>query len=132
MQELVKVPNGANCATDQVLYHPGSRGIEFALLPWCRQHRIPIMAYSPIGQGGQILRSPALAAVAKRHNATPAQIAIAWGLRHDNVISIPKAVDPAHVRENAAAASITLAAEDLAAIDAAHKPPTRSQPLDIL
>jgi diketogulonate reductase-like aldo/keto reductase len=132
MQELLKAPHGANCATDQVLYHPGSRGIEFALLPWCRQHRIPVMAYSPIGHSGQILRSPALAAVAKRHNATPAQIAIAWGLRHADVISIPKAVDLEHVRENAAAASITLTGEDLAAIDAAHKPPARSQPLDIL
>lgn len=132
MQELLKAPHGVNCATDQVLYHPGSRGVEFALLPWCRQHRIPIMAYSPIGHSGQILRSPALATVAKRHNATPAQIAIAWGLRHADIISIPKAADLEHVRENAAAASITLTKEDLATIDATHKPPVRSQPLDIL
>jgi diketogulonate reductase-like aldo/keto reductase len=93
---------------------------------------MPVMAYSPIGHSGQILRSPALAAVAKRHNATPAQIAIAWGLRHDDIISIPKAADTAHVRENAAVASISLTDEDLAEIDAAHKPPTRNRPLDIL
>ena len=70
--------------------------------------------------------------MAKRHNATPAQIAIAWGLRHADVISIPKAADLEHVRENAAAASIMLTKEDLATIDATHKPPVRSQPLDIL
>ena len=64
---------------------------------------MPVMAYSPVGQGGRLLRSAALAAVAKRHGATPAQVAIAWGLRHPHVISIPKAGDPAHVRENAAA-----------------------------
>ena len=67
-----------NCASNQVLYHPGSRGIEYDLLPWCTEHKIPMMAYSPLGQGGRLLRSKALAAVAKRHNATPAQIAIAW------------------------------------------------------
>ena len=89
------------------------------------------MAYSPVGQGGRLLRSTALAAVAKRHDATPAQIAIAWSMRHDNVISIPKASDPAHVRENAAAGAISLTDEDLAAIDAAHPPPGRKQSLDI-
>jgi len=82
-------------------------------------------------QGGSLLRSKALAAVAKRHNATPAQIAIAWTMRHDNVITIPKASDQQHVRENAACGAIVLTAEDLAAIDAAHSPPGRKQSLDI-
>ena len=130
MQELVRLPGGAQCASNQVLYHVGSRGIEYDLLPWCTEHKIPLMAYSPLGQGGRLLQSKALAAVAKRHNATPAQIAIAWTMRHGNVISIPKASDPAHVRENAAAGAITLSAEDLAAIDAAHPPPGRKQSLD--
>ena len=76
-----------------MLYHAGSRGIEFDLLPWCTEHKIPLMAYSPVGQGGRLLQSKALAAVAKRHNATPAQIAIAWSMRHGNVITIPKASD---------------------------------------
>ncbi len=126
------MPNGGNCAVNQVLYHPDSRGIEFDLLPWCTQHRIPIMAYSPVGQAGRLLRSPALAAVAKRHNATPAQIAIAWGMRHGTVISIPKASTPAHVRENAVAGDIALTEQDLAEIDAQHPPPRRKKSLDIL
>ena len=82
---------GGACATNQVLYHPDSRGIEFDLLPWCAAHRMPVMAYSPVGQGGRLLRSRGAGEVAKRHDATPAQIAIAWGLRHPDVITIPKA-----------------------------------------
>jgi len=132
MQELTRLKEGGACATNQVLYHPDSRGIEYDLLPWCAQHHMPVMAYSPIGQAGRLLRSPALIAVAKRHDATPAQIAIAWGLRHPHVISIPKAVDAAHVRENAAAGEIALTEEDLAAIDAAHPPPKRKQSLGML
>jgi diketogulonate reductase-like aldo/keto reductase len=131
MQELMRLPEGAHCATNQVLYHVGSRGLEYDLLPWSIEHKIPLMAYSPVGQGGRLLQSRALTAVAKRHNATPAQIAIAWTMRHGNVISIPKASDPAHVRENAVAAEIMLSDEDLAVIDAAHPPPARKQSLDI-
>ena len=131
MQQTVRLPGGTHCATNQVLYHIGSRGIEFDLLPWCTEHKIPLMAYSPVGQGGSLLRSKALAAVAKRHDATPAQIAIAWTMRHANVISIPKASDPTHVRQNAAAGAISLTEEDLAAIDAAHPPPRGKQSLDI-
>lgn len=132
MGRLWKLPAGSACATDQVLYNPDTRGIEFDLLPWCKAHDMPVMAYSPVGQGGRLLRSKALAAVAKRHGATPAQIAIAWTMRSGSVISIPKATDPAHVRENAAAGEITLTAEDLSEIDAAHPPPKKKQGLDIL
>ncbi len=131
MRQVTGLPGGMNCATNQVLYHVGSRGVEYDLLPWCTEHKIPIMAYSPVGQGGRLLQSPALAAVAKRHAASPAQIAIAWTLRHDNVISIPKASDPRHVRENATAGDIVLSGEDLAVIDAQHPPPSRKQSLDI-
>jgi diketogulonate reductase-like aldo/keto reductase len=132
MNEVARLPGGANCSSNQVLYHIGSRGIEHDLLPWCREHRVPVMAYSPVGgQGARLLRSKALVDVAKRHNATPAQIAIAWTIRHGNVISIPKASDPAHVRENAASGSIELAPEDIAAIDGAHPPPAGKQSLDI-
>ncbi len=131
MNELMRLKAGAGCATNQVLYHPDSRGIEYDLLPWCAEHRIPVMAYSPIGQAGRLLRSAALRDVAKRHEATPAQIAIAWGLRHPHMISIPKAVDPAHVRQNAAAGEIVLTEADLAAIDAEHPPPRRKQSLEM-
>ncbi len=132
MQSVHDAPGGRDCATDQVLYHPDSRGIEFDLLPWCARHRMPVMAYSPVGQAGRLLRSRALIEVGKRHNATPAQVAIAWAMRGGNVIAIPKAADPEHVRQNAAAAALKLTSEDLATIDAAHKPPNRREPLGML
>ncbi len=118
--------------TDQVLYNPSVRGIEFDLMPWCAERRIPVMAYSPVGQGGALLKHKALAEVAARHNATPAQIAIAWTLRLPGVISIPKASTPAHVAANAAAAKLELTADDLAIIDAAFPPPRRAQRLEML
>ena len=120
------------CAANQVLYNPGARGIEFDLLPWSRAHGVPIMAYSPVGQGGRLLRDPALRAVAARHGATPAAIAIAWTLRQPGVVSIPKAADASHVRQNAAAAALRLTPEDLAELDAAFPPPRRKQPLEML
>lgn len=132
MGAVWKLPKGSACATDQVLYHPDSRGIEFDLMPWCTAHNMPIMAYSPVGQGGKLLRSKALKAVAERHDATPAQVAIAWSMRSGSVISIPKATDPAHVRENAMAGEIVLTEADLGEIDAAHPPPRKKQGLEIL
>ncbi|MEO3471915.1 aldo/keto reductase [Roseomonas sp. CAU 1739] len=122
----------AECATDQVLYSLEHRGVEFDLLPFCAQRRMPVMAYSPVGQGGRMLRHKALAEVASRHGATPAQIAIAWTLRDGNVISIPKAADPAHVRANAAARDITLTKDDLVTLDAGFTPPVRKRGLAML
>ena len=132
LEELRGVPDGANCATDQVLYNPQARGIEFDLLPWCARHAMPVMAYSPVGQGGALLRAPSLAAIARRHGATPAQVAVAWSLRHPGVIAIPKSADPAHVRENAAAGALKLTEADFAEIDAAFPPPKRKQSLGML
>jgi len=123
----------ARCATDQVLYNLSARGIEFDLLPFCRERGMPVMAYTPLGQAGEMLRDPTLAAIAARHGATPAQIALAWTLRDPGgVIAIPKASSPEHVRENAAAAAIALTPEDLAKLDAAFPPPRRKRPLEIL
>lgn len=132
MEALFATPQGTNCATNQVLYHPDERGIEFDLLPWNRAKKMPVMAYSPLGQAGRLLRSPALKAVAQRHDATPAQIAIAWSLRDGNTISIPKSADPEHLRENVRAAAISLSTADLAEIDRAHKPPARKASLAML
>jgi diketogulonate reductase-like aldo/keto reductase len=115
-----------------VLYNLESRGVEFDLLPFCRRREMPVMAYSPIGQGGRMLRQPALAAVAARHGATPAQVALAWTIRGPGVVSIPKAVDLDHVRENAAAARIRLTPQDLAELDAAFPPPRRKKPLEMI
>jgi diketogulonate reductase-like aldo/keto reductase len=128
MQELRGVPGG----DDQVLYNPQARGIEYDLLPWCARAGMPVMAYSPVGQGGALLRAPAMLAAARRHGTTPAAIAIAWASRHPGVIAIPKAGTEAHVRENAAAAALRLTDEDLTAIDAAFPPPRRKRRLEML
>lgn len=125
-------PALADCATDQVLYNLEHRGPEFDLLPFCARQGMPVMAYSPVGQGGALLRNPALQAVAARLGATPAQVAIAWTLRQPGVVSIPKAADAAHVRLNAAAAALRLGPEDLAALDAGFPPPRRKRSLAML
>jgi diketogulonate reductase-like aldo/keto reductase len=122
----------ADCAADQVLYNLEARGIEYDLLPFCRGRGMPVMAYTPIGQAGAMLRHAALKAVAARHGASPAQVAIAWTLRGGGVISIPKAASEPHVRENARAAEIVLTAEDEAALDAAFPPPKRKRSLAML
>jgi diketogulonate reductase-like aldo/keto reductase len=132
MVALTGEAGGQNCATDQVLYHPGERGPEFDLVPWCRARNMPIMAYSPLGQGGKLLRAAALRRVAQRHGASPAQVALAWCLRDGNTIAIPKSADMAHVQENAAAVQIRLSAEDLAEIDADFPPPRKKQPLAMI
>jgi diketogulonate reductase-like aldo/keto reductase len=111
------------CATNQVLYNLEQRGIEFDLLPWCQRQRLPLMAYCPIGQGGAMLGHPVLKQVAATHGVTPAQVALAWILRQDGVIAIPKAVRPEHVRLNAQAAYVQLQAGDLEALDQAFQAP---------
>jgi diketogulonate reductase-like aldo/keto reductase len=125
-------PALADCAADQVLYNLQARGVEYDLLPFCRRRGMPVMAYSPVGQGGALLRDAALTRVAARHGVTPAQAALAWTLRAPGVISIPKSADPAHVRQNAAARDLRLTAEDLAALDAAFPPPSRKRGLAML
>jgi len=131
MAELAALDAEGRCAANQVLYNLGSRGIEFDLMPWCAGRGVPVMAYTPLGQGG-MLADRALARVAARLGASPAQVAIAWTLRLPGVISIPKAAAAAHVRENRAAADLVLTAEDLAALDAAFPPPDRKRRLEML
>lgn len=131
MAELWGKGNGAACAANQVLYHLGERGIEWDLLPALRSRKVPVMAYSPLGQGG-ILREPALAKVAAKHKATPAQIALAWVLRQPDVIAIPKSASVERTLENAKALEITLDAEDLRLLDTAFPPPGRASPLAML
>ncbi len=132
LEELAEVADLQGCAVNQVLYNPEHRGIEYDLLPFQHTARMPVMAYSPIGQGGGLLRSPALLAVAKRHDASPAQVALAWALRQQGVIAIPKAGTAAHAVENAAALRLSLTAQDLAEIDKAFPPPRRKQPLAMI
>jgi len=122
---------GEACSSNQVLYNLTRRGIEFDLMPLCREHGMPIMAYSPIEQG-RMLRNAELGKVAKAVGATPAQAALAWLLRQDGVIAIPKATNLAHVRENIAALEVKLDDDALAALDRAFAPPTRREPLAML
>jgi diketogulonate reductase-like aldo/keto reductase len=132
MESIAALPAGMRCASNQVLYNPEARGIEFDLMPWCRARKMPVMAYSPLGQAGRLLRSKALLAVGRRHGVSAAQIALAWSLRDGNTVSIPKASSLAHVEENVAAAGIRLSADDLAEIDAAHRPPARKESLGMI
>jgi diketogulonate reductase-like aldo/keto reductase len=131
MKRLVSIPGGKACATNQVLYNLSRRGIEFDLLPWCGQHRIPVMAYSPVEQG-RLLGNNALEQLAQRLGATPAQVALAWVLRQDGVVAIPKAGSVAHVRENRKALDLRLDAEALQALDAAFPAPRKARPLEML
>ena len=130
MEELVAA-GGRACVTDQILYNLTRRGPEHDLLPWLAKHGIPIMAYSPVEQG-RLLADPTLAKVAAAIGATPAQVALAWAMRHDGVIAIPKTGSVAHVRENRAAADLILSDADLAALDAAFPRPRNRRPLEML
>jgi diketogulonate reductase-like aldo/keto reductase len=131
MEELFALPGGDACQINQVLYNLKRRRIEYDLVPWCRAHRIPIMAYSPIEQG-RLLNAAILKGIAERDGTTPAQVALAWLLRQPGTIVIPKATSPAHVRENRAALDLQLTADDLAALDRAFPPPHRKYALEIL
>jgi diketogulonate reductase-like aldo/keto reductase len=131
MIELRGVIGGADVAVDEVLYNLMRRGIEYELMPWCRKRGIPIIAYSPIEQG-RLLGHRELKSVAARHNAKPAQVALAWLLRQDGVVAIPKAAKLVHVRENYAALELRLTRQDLAELDRAFPPPTEALPLAML
>ena len=131
MEELAALPGGDAVATNQVLYNLARRGIEADLIPWARARGVSIMAYSPVEQG-RILRDRALARVAARHGAAPAQVALAWLLRHEDMMVIPKATNAAHVRENRAAVDLALTHADLAELDGAFPAPRGARPLEML
>ncbi len=136
MEEASVGRGGDKIATDQVLYNLAHRGIEWDLIPWCRARRIPIMAYSPVGHRSaeqkRMLGHPNIRTIASRHDATPAQVALAWLLRQPDIVAIPKASRPEHVRENRAALEIELTAGDIKELDKAFPPPDRKIPLEML
>jgi diketogulonate reductase-like aldo/keto reductase len=131
LEELWAVPDGERSATDQILYNVTRRGVEFDLLPWAQERSLPVMAYSPLEQA-RLPASGAIAEVARAHNATPFQVALAFVLRQPHVIAIPKAATIAHVNANHRALELELSHEDLAALDRQFPPPTRKQALEIL
>lgn len=139
MADWWRHPNGMKCQTDQVLYHLGSRGTERHLLPSLQKQGLPLMAYCPLAQGGRLRKhlvsAPAVLDIADRHGVTPQQVLLAWVIREQHgqrsVIAIPKAVDPIHVDDNAAALSLHLDADDLALLDAQWPAPSFRVPLDV-
>src|SRR3954451_4124396 len=131
MREWIGLAGGETVAANQILYNLSRRGPEFELIPWCRERGIPIMAYSPLEQG-RMLNNRTLREIAARDGATAAQVALAWLLRQDGMIVIPKATKLDHVRQNRAAADLLLTEEDIAALDRAFPPPMSPTPLGML
>jgi diketogulonate reductase-like aldo/keto reductase len=131
MAEWVALKGGDTIAADQVLYNLSRRGPEWDLVPWCRERGIAIMAYTPLGQGS-LLRDRTLTEIASRRNATPAQVALAWLLRQQGMIVIPKAARLEHVRDNRGALDVVLTAEDLSALDRAFPPSKGNSALGML
>ena len=123
MERILSLPGGTHCAANQVLYNLKDRGIEYDLIPWSEQHNIPVMAYTPLGEG-RLRNHKTLTEIAHRHDATPTQVMLSWIVRTGNVIAIPKASSIAHVEENAQSLDLSLTEEDLKDIDKAFPAPT--------
>lgn len=136
LSELLAEEKGTDCAANQVLYHLASRGIEYDLLPNCQLRNIPLMAYCPLAQAGRLrhdlMSHPLLNRIAHQKNITVAQLLLAWVIRKEGVIAIPKAGSLQHVKENAAALDLTLTSDELAVINQAFPPPERKMPLDVV
>ncbi len=130
MEELSQITGGSAVAANQVMYNLNRRGIEFALLPWCRSRRILTMAYSPLDQG-RLARCARLRGLAAAHGATPAQLALAWLLRQNSIVAIPKMSRREHIRANRAAADLSLTADELSHLDLAFSAPTKRIPLEM-
>ena len=136
MEELFQIPAGRHCAVNQVLYHLGSRGVEYDLLPWLKEHNVPLMAYCPLAQAGDLrkglLENKVVKQVAKNHEVTEIQILLAFVLHQGNVIAIPRSGKAEHVLQNQKACEIILTDEEYAALDAAYPAPTHKTYLDIV
>jgi diketogulonate reductase-like aldo/keto reductase len=125
MEALFRVPNGDRCATNQVPYSLNNRAIERDLLPWCKHHDMPVMAYSPLGGNNNlVIRDRTLVQIGATCGCSAAAVALAWAVRSGNVIAIPESGVPTHVKENAAALSLTLTPQDLQTLDAAYPGPS--------
>jgi diketogulonate reductase-like aldo/keto reductase len=126
MEDLFHIPQGDRCATNQVIYNIGDRGIERDLLPWCARHGMPVMAYSPLGGlGASLLRDSTLVRIGAAHGCSAAAVALAWAIRSGNVIAIPESGSVAHVKENAVALSLTLTPQEIQTLDAAQPAPRK-------
>lgn len=131
MQELYKLPAGKNCQINQVLYNLSRRGIEWDLLPWCQSMGLPIMAYSPLEQG-RLLKDQRLEDISKEAGMSVAELSIAWTMRFQDVVSIPKASSLKHVEQNINAWNVSLPNSILSTLDKAFEPPMSKKGLDVL
>lgn len=136
MKELLSCPSGDKCSVNQVLYHLGSRGIEYDLLPYLKKENIALMAYCPLGHDKntrrRITEHPVVREVAEKHGITPLQLMLSFTLAEDSICSIPKASSLPHVKENAETLHLTLTEEDLQRLNEAFPAPRKSVPLDML
>lgn len=136
MKELFDCEGGTRCATNQVLYHLGSRGIEHDLLPWMRGQGMPAMAYSPLAQAGALRKGMTdnltVRTLARKYGATPLQILLAWVIKDECMLAIPKASSTEHVAENAGAYEIQMSEEDIQTLDRAFPKPAWKVPLDVI
>jgi diketogulonate reductase-like aldo/keto reductase len=124
MEDLFRVPNGPRCATNQVPYSLNNRRIEHDVLPWCKQHKLPVMAYSPLGgDKNLVVKDRTLAQIGTAHGCSAAAVALAWVIRSGNVIAIPESGSPEHTKENAVALSLALTQEDIQTLEAAFPAP---------
>lgn len=135
MQELWQVPNGQNCVVNEDLYNLETRGIEFSLLPWQREHHIPLIAYSPLGRGPKMgstmMKNEAVIQVAEKRKASPYQILLAWVMQQPDVLAIPKSSSSKHLLSNLRALDIELTTEDLNILEQAYPKPDHKEPLAI-
>ncbi len=135
MEELWSVPDGKNCLVNQVLYHAGSRGIEYSLLPWMMEHDVALMSYCPLAQAGTLKRglmqNQTLEELAKKYEVSVPEILLAWNIRNGHTIAIPRSSRPEHTLSNAHADSIELTEEDLTLIDKAYPAPVHKEYLDM-
>lgn len=136
MEELMQVPNGKNCAVDQVLYHLGSRGAEYALLPWLKERNIPLMAYCPLAQAGNLrndlLNNRTLKQVAAKYGITVMQVLLLFVLHEDHVAAIPRSGRKEHILENCKVMGVELEDLDFKLIEKEYPAPKQKQPLDIV
>jgi diketogulonate reductase-like aldo/keto reductase len=130
-KEWWRAAGGEATATNQLLYNLSRRGIEWDLLPWLRERRVPVMAYSPLEQA-RLFKNAKFAALAKASSITPAQLALAWLLAQDGVMVIPKCSSVRRVEENAVARDIQLTDAQLAELDKIFPPPRGAQVLEML
>jgi diketogulonate reductase-like aldo/keto reductase len=131
MEELWRVPGGAEITTNQILYNLTRRGAEWALLPWLRKHAVPVMAYSPVEQG-RLLSDRKLIDFARANHMTPAQAALGWLLANDDVMVIPKTGSRERLKENLGALERPLTPEQLAELNRLFPPPKGPTSLDML